>query len=172
MTPVRVALIGCGDIAGQYLDELVRHPSLVEVTTCADVDMDRARARAAEYGVPRAVEPVAALADDDVEICVNLTPPQAHAAVSLAVLRAGKHVYSEKPLAATLADGIAVMAEAERRGHGVVDLAVALREGRPHRAAGGLALHVLDVMEGLLASAQGGGQRVATTTAEPLGLAA
>jgi predicted dehydrogenase len=116
LTPVRIALIGCGDIAGQYLDELVRHPSLVEGTTCADLDVDRARARAAEYGVPRAIEPAVALADDDIEICVNLTPPQAHAAVSLAVLRAGKHVYSEKPLAATLADGIAVMGEAERRG--------------------------------------------------------
>jgi hypothetical protein len=47
-----------------------------------------------------------------------------------------------------------------------------LREARPHRASGALALHVLDVMEGLLASARAGGERVATSTSEPLELAA
>jgi predicted dehydrogenase len=114
--PVRAALIGCGDVAGQYLAELTRHPAVVEVTTCADLDVDRARAQAAEFGIPRAVTPVEALWDAEVDLCVNLTPPHAHAGVSLGILRAGKHVYSEKPLATTLADGIALLAEAERRG--------------------------------------------------------
>jgi predicted dehydrogenase len=113
--PARVALLGCGDIAGQYLTELARHPAVVEVTTCADLDLERARARAGEFGIARAVSPVEALWDDDIDICVNLTPPQAHAGVSLGALRAGKHVYSEKPLATTVADGAAVLAEAERR---------------------------------------------------------
>lgn len=115
-TPIRVALIGSGDIAGQYLTELIRHPLVVEVTTCADLDLERARARAAEFGVPRAVAPVEALWDEEVDLCVNLTPPRAHAGVSLGMLRAGKHVYSEKPLATTLADGVALLAEADRRG--------------------------------------------------------
>lgn len=44
-TPARVALLGCGDIAGQYLAELERRPSVLEVTTCADLDIGRARAR-------------------------------------------------------------------------------------------------------------------------------
>jgi predicted dehydrogenase len=59
-----------------------------------------------------------------------------------------------------------------RRGYGVVDLACALNEGRPHRASGALALHVLDVMEGLLTSAQADGARVAMSASRPLGLAA
>jgi predicted dehydrogenase len=113
--PARVALLGCGDIAGQYLAEIARH-SAVEVSACADLDLDRARARAAEFGIARAVTPAQALADETVDIVVNLTPPAAHAAVSLEILRAGKHLYSEKPLATTLADGAAVLDEAARRG--------------------------------------------------------
>jgi len=352
MAPPRVALLGCGDIAGQYLTELARHPSALEVAVCADLDLSRARARADEFGIANAVSPVDALQDESVDIVVNLTPPTAHAAVSLAILRARKHVYSEKPLATALADGAALLDEAagrdlrvgcapdsflsapiqqarqaiedgligrpvagfaayaarsvetwhpnpafffapgggpvldmgpyyltalvtllgpvawvsaqgdtlvpervsrhggrlvastpthvsgtvafasgaratvlfsfdlhhtqlprievygtegslrlpdpnrydgvveltaaggERtelatsaapeihRGYGVVDLALALRDGRPHRASGELAVHVLDVMEGLLRSAEAGGERVATTTSRPLELAA
>jgi predicted dehydrogenase len=114
--PARVALLGCGDIAGQYLTELARHPAAVEVTVCADLDAARARARADEFGIARIAMPVEALQDDDVDIVVNLTPPAAHAAVSRAILSARKHVYSEKPLATTLADGAALLDEAERRG--------------------------------------------------------
>jgi predicted dehydrogenase len=114
-TPARVALLGCGDIAGQYLAQIARH-SAAEVTACADLDLDRARARAAEFGIERAVTPAEALADETVDIVVNLTPPTAHAAVSLEILRAGRHVYSEKPLATALADGALVLDEAARRG--------------------------------------------------------
>jgi predicted dehydrogenase len=116
LSPVRVAVLGCGDIAGQYLAELARHPEAVEVTTCADLDGDRARARAAEFGIAKAGSPVDALWDEAVELVVNLTPPNAHAGVSLGILRAGKHVYSEKPLATALADGAALLDEAARRG--------------------------------------------------------
>lgn len=114
--PARVALLGCGDIAGQYLTELARHPGAVEVTTCADLDLDRARSRAEEFGVTNVATPAEALADESVEIVVNLTPPNAHAAVSHEVLRAGKHLYSEKPLATNLADGAALLDEAARCG--------------------------------------------------------
>jgi len=114
--PARVALLGCGDIAGQYLTELARHPAAVEVTTCADLDVERARARATEFGIAKVALPAEALADESVDIVVNLTPPVAHAGVSLEILRAGKHLYSEKPLATTLADGVALLDEAGSRG--------------------------------------------------------
>jgi predicted dehydrogenase len=114
--PARVALLGCGDIAGQYLTELARHPAAVEVTVCADLDAARARARADEFGIARVASPVEVLEDETVEIVVNLTPPTAHAAVSHGILSARKHVYSEKPLATMLADGAALLDEAERRG--------------------------------------------------------
>ena len=112
----RVALLGCGDIAGQYLTELARHPTAVEVAICADLDLARARARADEFGIARVASPVEALSDEAVDIVVNLTPPTAHAGVTLGILRAGKHVYSEKPLATTLAEGTALLDEAARRG--------------------------------------------------------
>jgi predicted dehydrogenase len=114
--PARIALLGCGDIAGQYLTELARHPTAVEVTACADLELERARARATEFGIAKVASPAEVLADESVEIVVNLTPPTVHAAVSHDVLLADKHVYSEKPLATTLADGTALLDEAARRG--------------------------------------------------------
>ena len=53
------------------------------------------------------------LTDDDIEIVINLTVPLAHAEVSASIIEAGKHVYSEKPLAATLDDGRMIMAKAD-----------------------------------------------------------
>ena len=114
--PVRVALLGCGDIAGQYLTELARHPAAVEVVVCADLEAARARARADEFGIARTATPVEVIEDEAVEVVVNLTPPTSHAAVSLAILRGRKHVYSEKPLATTLAEGAALLDEADGRG--------------------------------------------------------
>ncbi len=59
-------------------------------------------------------------ADSDVDIVLNLTTPEAHAALNLAAIRAGKHVYSEKPLAATFADSRALVARAKTARHAVV----------------------------------------------------
>ena len=56
------------------------------------------------------------LAADDIEIILNLTLPTAHAEVSRAAIAAGKHVYSEKPLATSLQDAIALIEEAEAKG--------------------------------------------------------
>ena len=56
------------------------------------------------------------LKSDDVDIVLNLTIPEAHAEVSLQAIEAGKHVYSEKPLATAVADGVAIVAAAKARG--------------------------------------------------------
>jgi len=66
---------------------------------------DRAHAQAEAYGVPRACTPEELLADEEVEVVLNLTVPAVHADVSMAALRAGKHVYTEKPLAVDRDDG-------------------------------------------------------------------
>jgi predicted dehydrogenase len=88
----------------------------VEVAACADLDPARASARAREFDIATACSPAEALADESVAIVVNLTPPTAHASVTLEILRAGKHAYSEKPLATTLAAGAELLDEAAKAG--------------------------------------------------------
>ncbi|MDT0317236.1 Gfo/Idh/MocA family protein [Streptomyces millisiae] len=113
--PVGVAIVGAGNISGQYLRTLGSFPD-VRVLGIADLDAERARAAAAEHGVPVAGDLDTVLAVDEVEIVVNLTVPVAHAQVATAALRAGKHVYGEKPFTATPAEGEKVFAEAAERG--------------------------------------------------------
>ena len=63
------------------------------------MDPERARARAQQFGIPRALTVEALLAEPDIEIVLNLTIPKAHFEVAMAALEAGKSVYNEKPLA-------------------------------------------------------------------------
>jgi predicted dehydrogenase len=96
--PITVGVIGCGNISGVYLKNCAEFPNL-SVLACADLDPERARQRAAEFRVPRACSVEELLADPAIEVVLNLTVPLAHAGISLRALEAGKHVYSEKPLA-------------------------------------------------------------------------
>lgn len=113
--PVGVAVVGCGTISNQYLANLTSFPDLC-VLFCADLDLERAKAQAAEYGVPEAGTVAQALSRPDVEIVVNLTIPAAHAGVISAALAAGKNVWTEKPLALDTASGERLLAEADRAG--------------------------------------------------------
>lgn len=112
--PAMVGLIGCGNISDRYFKYCPTFVD-VEIVACADLLPERAREKAAQHGV-RALAVHELLNDPDVDIVLNLTIPQAHAEVDLAALEAGKHVYSEKPLALDLADGQRVLASAEERG--------------------------------------------------------
>jgi predicted dehydrogenase len=87
------------------------------VVACSDLVPEAAEARAEEFGL-RALTPDALLADEEIEIVINLTIPAAHAQVSLSIIEAGKHVYSEKPLAVTREDGQRILDTA--RGEGVL----------------------------------------------------
>lgn len=113
--PVGVALIGAGNISTQYLSNLTRFPD-VRVLGVADLDTARAAAAAREHGIPVSGEPDSVLTLPEVEIVINLTTPAAHAAVALAALAAGKHVYGEKPLTLDPAEGEKILAEADARG--------------------------------------------------------
>ena len=112
---MKVGLIGCGDISPQYLRNLPAYPG-VEVAACSDLIADKARSRAEEFGVPIICTTEELLAIPDIGIVVNLTQPADHAGVSLAAIAAGKHVYSEKPLAVANADGDAIQREARKAG--------------------------------------------------------
>jgi predicted dehydrogenase len=112
--PLRVGVVGTGTVSTPYLENMQRSP-LLDVVACSDVVAERAAQRAAEHGVPRAATNEELLADPEIELVVNLTVPAAHAAVTLAALRAGKHVWSEKPLATNRADGQEILREARAR---------------------------------------------------------
>ena len=103
MTNLGVGIIGCGNISAAYL-RLAPNFNGIQVLAVVDLDHDVAVARAEEFGV-RADSVDRLLASDDIDIVANLTPPNAHFAVTKQILLAGKHAYSEKPLVLTLAEG-------------------------------------------------------------------
>ena len=103
MTGVGVAIVGCGDIAGRYAEDLPRYPRL-QLLGVMDVDRPRAESFAAQAGCRTYPELGAVFTDPDVSIVVNLTSHRAHVGVTTAALEAGKHVFSEKPLALSAAD--------------------------------------------------------------------
>lgn len=120
---VKVGVIGCGNISPVYFEHLCNYFDIVELAACADLDMARAAAKADElndagdlkYPGVKAMTVDELLADQTIEIVVNLTIPKAHYEVSLRALQADKHVYSEKPLAITRREGKALLAEAKER---------------------------------------------------------
>ena len=115
MSICRVGIIGCGNISGIYLKNLTASRD-VRIVACADLDQERAKARAAEFGIPKACTVDDLLSDPDVDLVVNLTIPRSHAEISQRALEAGKHVYVEKPLAVRPEDGAKVLALAEAKG--------------------------------------------------------
>lgn len=110
----KVGIIGGGNIFPQYINGCRDYPNL-DVVAIADMNMDVANARANEYGL-KALTVEAMLADPDISIIVNLTVPAAHSDVDLQILAAGKHVYSEKPLALNGAIGKTVLDAAAKAG--------------------------------------------------------
>ena len=114
MKQVKLGIIGCGNISEAYLKGGARS-QFVAVKSVTDLVPAAAAARADAYGVA-AVSEAALLADPEIDIVINLTVPLAHAEVSHRVVAAGKHVYSEKPFAATFAEGRELMAAAAAKG--------------------------------------------------------
>ncbi|MBW3622255.1 MAG: Gfo/Idh/MocA family oxidoreductase [Armatimonadetes bacterium] len=112
---VRLGIIGCGNISGAYLKGCPQFENL-EVAAVADIDPARAEAKAQEFNVPKACDVPGILADEEVEIVINLTIPKAHGEIALEALAAGKHVYNEKPLAITRGEGKAMLELAEQKG--------------------------------------------------------
>ncbi len=109
-----IGIIGCGNISDIYLKAGEKFP-ILDLIACADLDEERAAAKAAQYGI-RAESVDGLLADPAIDIVVNLTIPAAHAAVDLAAIKAGKSVYGEKPLALRRDDGAAVLGQAAQAG--------------------------------------------------------
>jgi predicted dehydrogenase/sugar phosphate isomerase/epimerase len=113
--PLRVAVVGCGNIAGAYGEAMAGYREL-EILGATDIDPSRAAAWAKKNGGRAYASLEEVLADPRVEAVVNLTIQQAHVEVITRSLEAGKHVHSEKPLATTYSEAKALVALAEKRG--------------------------------------------------------
>jgi predicted dehydrogenase len=111
---LRIGVVGCGSISGIYLTNAALFPG-IRFTAVSDIRKEVAKAKGAQFNLP-AVTPRELLRREDVDLVLNLTVPAAHTEVSLAAIEAGKHVYTEKPLATSLKDGKAIMAAAVRKG--------------------------------------------------------
>lgn len=101
--PLRIVVVGCGNIAGQYGDALRICPE-IRILGAQDLDPARAKDWVAKHGGKAYASLDEVLADPQVEAVVNLTIQQAHVEVVTKCLEAGKHVHSEKPLAPTYAE--------------------------------------------------------------------
>ncbi|MGO4533290.1 Gfo/Idh/MocA family protein [Leifsonia sp. 2MCAF36] len=113
--PVGVGVIGAGVISNQYLENLTAFPDL-DVRFVADIDLERAKAQADKFGVANSGTVEELLADEGVEIVVNLTIPKVHVEVALQALAAGKNVWSEKPFALDRASGRELLEAAQSKG--------------------------------------------------------
>lgn len=117
MKKVGIGIVGIGAISGIYLENITKRFTDMEIVGVCDLVSERAQGAVEKYGIPKQYADMHELfADPSVEIVLNLTRPYEHFEVSKAALEAGKHVYSEKPLAACLDEGRALVKLAQEKG--------------------------------------------------------
>ena len=109
-----IGIIGCGNISEAYL-RLAPTFSNVKVVAVADIVPAVAKARADQFSV-RALSVNDLLKDQEIEAVINLTVPEVHYGVTSSILSAGKHAYTEKPLALNAKDAAKLVKDADKRG--------------------------------------------------------
>ncbi len=115
MKTVGIGVIGCGMISEIYMKNITERYKNLGVVACADLAGERAEMRAEQFHC-KALSIDELLNDPEVEIVLNLTVPAAHASVSMQALKAGKHVYTEKPLYTDSNEGRELMDYAKTHG--------------------------------------------------------
>lgn len=116
MKKVGIAIVGVGDISGIYLKNITQTFQELELLGVCDLVREKAEKAQEEYAIPKIYQDMhQAFADPAVEIILNLTRPYEHYEVTKAALEAGKHVYSEKPLAASWEEGQELVALAKEK---------------------------------------------------------
>lgn len=111
--PLNVGIIGCGNIFAAYGRGCTLFRSL-NLRACADIAPKAAEEKAAEFSI-EAMDVADLLAHPEIDLIINLTIPKVHAEISRQILQAGKHVYSEKPLAVTVEDGRSILELAHQK---------------------------------------------------------
>jgi len=113
---IKVAIIGCGSVSGVYLPHLKKSP-YVDVVSVCDIKPERAKTRAAEFNVPNQYPHIdQLLAGAAFDLMIDLTNMQEHGRLNRLALMAGKHVWSEKPMANTYSEGFELLQLAKKQG--------------------------------------------------------
>jgi predicted dehydrogenase len=113
---IRVGVIGCGSVSGAYLPQLTKCPYAEVVSTC-DIIPERAERRAEEFHIANHYPHIEKMLDGvDFDLLVNLTDMQEHEHLNREALAAGKHIWSEKPIANTLQAGQEIVQQARAKG--------------------------------------------------------
>jgi predicted dehydrogenase len=141
-----IGLVGCGTISRVYLRNAARLDGF-HFVACTDVDPAAAERTAREHGLRPCASTAQLLEDPGVEVVLCLTPPDWHAEIALEAIAAGRHVYTEKPLATSVVRAREVLdaaAAADRKvgcapdtflGAGIQTLKAALDSGAIGRPA-------------------------------------
>lgn len=115
MKTLKVAMVGCGQIADAHLEEL-RHVPCAELVAVCDRHLDLARQAAARFEAPACYDNLERmLAESKPDVVHVTTPPQTHAALALQAMEAGAHVYVEKPFTTDAAEARSLLHAAEAR---------------------------------------------------------
>lgn len=107
--------MGCGTISDAYLQSEETF-NVFRISSCADIDVERAERKADEHGIPNGCGVEELLSNPEIDMVVNLTPPAVHADVCRDILKADKHIFVEKPLAISTEEATSILAAATDRG--------------------------------------------------------
>ena len=114
MTKIKAGIVGCGVISDNYLSNL-KDSDVIEIIALADLNRTKAQEKAERYGIKKILTTEKLMQDPEIDLVINLTLPGTHARISMQALNAGKHVYSEKPLAMSAEDADAIIKLAEEK---------------------------------------------------------
>ena len=99
MKKVKLAVLGCANISDAYL-KYISLSEIINLSVCSDLVEEKTLEKAKKYNIERINTLEEILDMDDIDLLLNLTPPKTHEYITLKAIEKGKHVYSEKPLAA------------------------------------------------------------------------
>lgn len=122
MGRIKAGIIGMGFIGVSHI-EAIRRIGFAELVAVADVNYDLAKKKADEYYIPKCYKTVdELLADEEIQIVHNCTPTNLHKEINDKIIKAGMHIFSEKPLARTSeesAEMLQLLAQNEKIIHGI-----------------------------------------------------
>lgn len=112
--PVRTAIIGCGMISDAYMATLTARFKIIELVGCCDLNARKADEAARKYGI-RVMTMEEVIEDTSIELVIDLTTAQSHYQINKRLLKAGKHVYTEKVMAVSLKEAKELVETAEEK---------------------------------------------------------